>query len=93
MNPGLTGPVRERLKWHLMSPAHLMTPTSETIPTIIKDWEMQERRGGWVGDRKRDKGLGRLMKGTGENPDGWVIEDSGIVESWNQVRGAEKQNI
>ena len=49
--------------------------------------------GGLVGDRKRDKGLGRLKKGTGENPDGWVIEDSGIVGSWNQVRGAEKQNI
>ena len=50
MNSGLTGPVREGLKWHLMSPEHLMTPTSETIPTIIKDLEMQERRGGWVGD-------------------------------------------
>lgn len=46
-----------------------------------------------VGDRKRDKGLGRLMTGTGENPDGWVIEDSGIVGSWNQVRETEKQNI
>ena len=59
-------------------------------------WGRKGIRVGWgeqVGDRKRDKGLGRLMTGTGENPDGWVIEDSGIVGSWNQVRETEKQNI
>ena len=49
--------------------------------------------GGAVEDRKRDKGLGRLMKGTGEKSDGWVTEDSGIVGNWDQVREAEKQNI